>query len=302
MKIFVASLNWGLGHASRCVPIIRRYLCAEHEVVIGSDGAALDFLKTYFPNLRTIELPHLDLHYSAGKSQVATLVSQLPHIIKWIQKDGEVLERLIEKEHFDVVVSDNRFGLCPKKQINRPYMVYITHQLHIILPRLWRWLEPLAEWWHRRIIELYDECWVPDNEDINVSLGGDLSHPIRLPQNIKYIGPLSRFESYPLVNKTKIEKGRVVAVISGLEPQRTLFEKWVRSHYSNNDLIVVDGKSPYPSDDELYDLFSRAEKIVSRSGYSSIMDYAVLDVLSKAELYPTPGQSEQEYLARLCSF
>ena len=288
MKILVAPLNWGLGHATRCIPIISDLISQGHEVVIGADGQAAEYLKDRFPYLQHIALPELNLCYSSGSSQVWTIVRQLPHFFRWINRDDKARKEQPKLSTFDVVISDNRFGLRGAN-----YSIYITHQLHIMLPRGWKWLEPLLERWHRHIIERYNECWVPDYEDITQSLAGKLSHPDRLPKNVRYIGPLSRMAQY---KSRQVEcDGSIVAVISGLEPQRTIFEEAVKQQYGDK-VHIINGKPPYPSDEELADMLLRAKTIISRSGYSSIMDYHALGVLNKAQLTPTPGQPEQEYL------
>lgn len=287
MYCFVAALNWGLGHATRCVPVINRLLDDGQNVVIGSDGIALDYLRNYFPQLKTIQLPALNIRYSAGKSQTATLMLQLPEIFKWIRQDRKALQQILQHEHFDLIISDNRFGLAA------PRAVYITHQLHIRLPQPFRWLEPIAEMWHRKIIEQYTECWIPDYEDYP-GLAGELSHPHRLPHNSRYIGPLSRFQ--PPLTRPDTDNS-ILAIISGPEPQRSIFEQEIKEHYDK--VIIANGQPPFITDMELTEYMLKARQVVSRSGYSSIMDYDILGILDKAVMIPTPGQPEQEYLATL---
>ena len=314
MKILVAPLNWGLGHAARCIPLIRNYVSQGHEVVIGGDGESLDYLKAYFPSLRVIELPNLYLTYSSGSSQVWAMFRQLPHLFQWKRRDTKAVRHIQQSEHFDIIISDNRFGLHTRNTRS----VYITHQLHICLPRGWRWLEPVAELWHRHIIENYDECWVPDNAEFP-SLGGILSHPATIPRNAIYIGSLSRFEcryqignlelgirNFSSTDLTNLSDccaseriaGKRVAVLSGLEPQRSIFERQLREQYGEN-IFIINGKPPYPTDKQMAKYLSEADEIISRSGYSSVMDYAALGVLDKANMVATPGQPEQEYLAEL---
>lgn len=293
MKIFVAPLNWGLGHASRCIPLINKYLADGHEVVIGSDGEAATFLRNYFPQLRFIYLPELHLHYSGGKSQIITLLKQLPHFLHWLRQDKKIIQTIQDKERFDIIISDNRFCLA----VSDTYSVYITHQLHIFLPRNIAWLEPFAERWHRRIIGQYRECWVPDYAEYP-GLAGKLSHPTLIPKNVKFIGPLSRFSGVQMQTIPETNSIETLAIISGLEPQRSLFEQEIKKSYSNN-LLIINGKPPYPTDEQLAQYMQKAQQIISRSGYSSIMDYAALGVLNKVKMIPTPGQTEQEYLAEL---
>jgi len=316
MRILIAPLNWGLGHATRCVQLVRQYRDAGHEVVLGGDGESLVWLRRYFPNLRTIELASLDLHYSKGKSQVGAMLRALPQLLRFSLEDEARLNQLLAFEPFDLVISDNRFGLHNSKT----KCVYITHQLWIRLPRFWRWLEPLTAALHRRIYERFDEVWVPDypndNHNDNHNLSGILGHPKKVSKKVRYIGPLSRFAHHPSPVTCHLSPVtcKTLAILSGLEPQRTLLEEQVTQRLLQEDhpALIVQGKVkepftrithknleivPYLSDEELVAAMLSVEKIICRSGYSTIMDLDRLGLLQKAELIPTPGQPEQEYLA-----
>ncbi len=310
MKILIAPLNWGLGHATRCIPIIDFYLSRGDEVVLAGDGDSMTLLRKRYPHLRHVELPHLRLHYSKSNSQTLTLLRQLPHLIYWMIQDYYALQQLISMEMFDKVVSDNRFAFYSKQTT----CVYLTHQLHICLPKRWRWLEPVAEAVHRTIMHHYAEVWVPDKEQ-EPSLAGVLSHPKRRLANVRYIGPISRFMSIETMPQADMSY-HTVLLLSGLEPQRTCLEKAMVERYETmvETLLVVQGRPqaayckftrknvtvvPYMSDTQLLPYLLGAEKIIARSGYSSIMDFAALGVLSKCEFVPTPGQTEQEYLAEI---
>ena len=312
MKILVAPLNWGLGHASRCVPIIRR-LCREgHQVVLGGDGDALVYLQQHFPQLRSIELAHLNLSYSRGKRQVLAMLIALPKLLVFSLRDHRLLKRLQATEHFDQIISDNRFGLYLNPTplpLYSPTLVYITHQLHIILPRPYKWLEPFASRVHAYIYKRYGEVWVPDTPDHRLS--GELSTInsklvnsstlYTLHSKLKFIGPLSRFtDTLPLYSSTPLPPYKAVALFSGLEPHRTLFERAILERFKGHEseVLMVNGKLSNPlSDSELAYYLTHAEHIIARSGYSTIMDLDALGVLDRAELIPTPGQPEQEYLA-----
>ena len=314
MKILVAPLNWGLGHASRCVPLVQRLLDEGHEVILGGDGESLTLLRKHFPKLRYVHLAPLNLRYSAGRRQVWAMIKALPQIFFWALKDHAMLKAVLREEPIDQVISDNRFGLYNEKT----ECIYITHQLHILLPRGWKWAEHIASRMHARIYGHYNKVWVPDYADKEKCLAGDLSHhnhlPFgHLPCTIEYIGPLSRFEKSELRN-SGITKYDVVAVLSGLEPHRTMFEKEIIARYSEGTekVLIVQGLVhrpntritrggitivPYMSDTELAEALCGAKHIIARSGYSTIMDLDALGLLGKAELIPTPGQPEQEYLA-----
>jgi len=292
---------------------------------LAGDGDSLTLLRKHFPKLRYAYLAPLNLRYGKGRSQVWAIIRSLPQLIRWSIQDHTLLDALLREEMFDRVVSDNRFDLWSHKT----ECIYITHQLHIRLPKGWRWAEPLMKWWHQRIWRNYNRVWVPDYEDEKESLSGWLGHlgtdssPLS-EQKIRYIGPLSRFATdshvrngHDMVTGTTRESADgygVVAVLSGLEPQRSLMEKEIIRRYShgNQPVLIVQGLPgrpltrmkrgnitivPYLGDEEMRQAILSAGHIIARSGYSTIMDLHAFGVLDKAELIPTPGQSEQEYLA-----
>ena len=158
MKILVAPLNWGLGHASRCVPLVQRMLDEGNEVILGGDGESLTLLRKHFPKLRYVYLASLNLRFSAGKRQVLAMLSALPKLILWAYKDHIMLRSILREENIDRVISDNRFGLYNKATES----IYITHQLHIMLPKGWRWAEQIAARLHARIYTRFNKVWVPD--------------------------------------------------------------------------------------------------------------------------------------------
>ena len=305
MKILVAPLNWGLGHASRCVPVVQRLLDEGHEVILGGDGESLTLLRKHFPKLRYTYLAPLNLRYSKGKSQVFAMLRALPKLMAWSYKDHRMLKTLLREEMMDRVISDNRFGLYNK----RTECIYITHQLHILFPKGLRWLESIASRLHARVYTRYNKVWVPDYEDPKKSLAGALSHTAA---KVEYIGPLSRFQN--LLRTTSTSNYDVVAVLSGLEPHRTLLENEVMKRYAGQQekVLIVQGLMHRPNtrikrgnitilpsmnDGELATALCGAKHIIARSGYSTIMDLDALGLIDKAELIPTPGQPEQEYLA-----
>ena len=315
MTILVAPLNWGLGHASRCVPLIQRFLDEGHEVILGGDGESLTLLRRQFPKLRYTYLAPLRLRYSASRRQVWAMLKALPKLIAWAYKDHAMLQALLREEKIDRVVSDNRFGLYA----DGVETVYITHQLHILLPSPWRWLEPLAARLHARIYTRYNKVWVPDYEEPEKSLAGALSHPQLSIINyqlstLNYIGPLSRFDKDANRDVEPATTYDVVIVLSGLEPQRTLLEKELLARYRGGEqrVLLVQGLLNRPAtrikrgnitivpsmtDSELVPALLGAQHIIARSGYSTIMDLETLGLIQKVELIPTPGQPEQEYLA-----
>ena len=333
-KYLVAPLNWGLGHASRCVPLVQRLMNEGHEVILGGDGESLTLLRKHFPKLRYTYLAPLNLRYSKGQRQVGAILRALPKLISWSIQDHAMLKALLREEHIDQVISDNRFGLYSKQT----ECIYITHQLHVMLPIGWKWAEGIASRLHARIYTRFNKVWVPDYADPQKSLAGELSHPKNVQctmYNVQYIGPLSRFEKQSPITRNEVNRALaaenhqsplydIVAVLSGLEPHRTMLEQELVARFAGHEerVLIVQGLMhrpntritrgnitivPYLPDTELAAALLGASHIIARSGFSTIMDLEDLGLLNtqysilntQIELIPTPGQPEQEYLATL---
>lgn len=308
MKILVCPLNWGLGHATRCIPLIQHWIEQQHEVVVVADGHPMALLAMRFPQLRMIELPSYTIQYSRKNTQVSAILRSLPSILGGIFREHRWLKNFLRREHFDRVVSDNRFGMWHRHTES----IYITHQLNIKMPTGWTFLEPLVAQLHRYVIEQYHVCYIPDYAD-SKNLSGELAHTLPLPSHARFIGPLSRFSGKRwTVYPSNVER---VVIVSGPEPQRTLFEQEMlndalhsgektllirgipankESHYHYNNVHMIS----HIDDQSLVNALSHCKKIYCRSGYSTLMDLDALQCLHKAILIPTPGQTEQEYLAR----
>lgn len=308
-KMLICPLNWGLGHATRCVPIIRDLIADGNQIVLVADSYPLQLLKMEFPTLRTIEFPSYSIKYSAGKSQIGAMLVSFPMLVFGIIREHFWLKRLLQKEHFDLVISDNRFGMWSKKV----HSIYITHQLMVKMPKGLKFLELFVHSIHKAIIRQFDECWIPDRMEKG-ALSGDLAHKYPLPANAKFIGTKSRFQG--LVDTVPVSEYEVVAIISGVEPQRTIFEKSIVDKYitSNTKVLIIQGQPQQERIEKHIDnitLVSHlttlevaanllgAKKIIARSGYSTIMDLDALNCLHKAVFVPTPGQTEQEYLGSI---
>lgn len=308
-RILICPLDWGLGHATRCIPIIHLLLQKNIEVVVGGNGSSLALLKKEFPELTFIELPGYNIQYTNGSLALKLFLST-PKIFTAIKKEHDQLEKIIREKKIDLVISDNRFGLW-NKQVRT---IFITHQLMIKAPIGERLLYRINRYYIRK----FNECWIPDLAG-RPNLAGDLSHPYPLPANAFYIGPLSRFSLLKKVSAKPLfplkSTYHVMVIISGPEPQRQLFENIILKQALTiplNFLIVrgvtetkqtaetrnnLDIVSHLPTV-EMQEAILSSAVIVSRSGYSTIMDLSALK--KKAIFIPTPGQTEQEYLAQLC--
>ena len=288
-----------MGHATRSIPIINALLKANYEPVLASDGDALLLLQKEFPVLKSIELPSYNISYPKnGKNLTFKLLLQLPAIISAVKRERKMVSKLIDKENIAGIIADNRFGVFSKKVPS----VYITHQLNVLSGKSTFVTSKI----HQQLIKKFDECWVPDMAE-NPNYSGALGHLKKHHLNLKYIGILSRFQPKELEIKYDL-----LVLLSGPEPQRTLLENKLLIELKdfNGKILMVRGvfsaseiNAPsnfkivnYLLANELEQAINQSSLVIARSGYSTIMDLAVLG--KKAFFIPTPGQFEQEYLAK----
>lgn len=301
-RVLVAPLDWGLGHSTRDIPIIQRLLELEARPVLGADKGPLALLRDRFPELPWVRIPGVEVRYAKGASQGWAMAKQFPAMVRSVREEHHLFLDLRRQLALDAVISDQRFGLHAEGMPS----VIITHQ---VFP-----FTPFAQGVLRRInlrsIARFDRCWIPDDAE-PPGLAGDLSHGRQLPPNARYIGPLSRMEPASAIPPR--EHYEVVCVISGPEPQRSLFEQQLTEQLqriAGRHLMVL-GKPDPPLDetignvrrighlggDALTGALLQARLIVSRTGYTTLMDLARIH--RGALLVPTPGQEEQEYLGRM---
>lgn len=302
--ILVAPLNWGIGHATRCVPLIEQLKSEGNRVFLASNGRAKAFLQNRFPELPFLpDPPDYNIEYPERGSWTFSIIRQVPKILKRIRQEHQWLKEMIEQYEITHVVSDNRYGLYAPNV----HSVIITHQTAPIVPN---WSKKFVWSNIRKWLERFDECHICDEEPIEHSIGRSLSH-LNLPSNAKYIGVLSRFDSIHVeANLTY----HTVAVVSGPEPTRTQFEMELIERLRKMDAptLMIQGKTEvterkqmgnltvvsHLEDKEFAAILKGAQLVISRSGYSSLMDYRSLGI-KNVELIPTPGQTEQVYLASI---
>lgn len=301
--VLVAPLDWGLGHATRCIPIVSELTNNGCIVLIAAEGQIKNLLQTEFPELRFLDLKGYRIKYSRSKYLMPVkMLLQLPKILYRIYAENRWLKKAVIDHKINAVIADNRMGLYHKKIP----CIYITHQLCIKTGN--RFTEFLAQKIHYHYINKFKACWVPDEKGVH-NLAGDLSHPQQLPNiAVTYLGPLSRFE-----RSEEPEKYDLSVILSGPEPQRTIFENLAISaleHMPEKTCLIrgLPGKSQmlllknhsvsiknHMPAEELKQVIQQSGMVITRCGYSSVMDLVKLG--KKAILVPTPGQTEQQYLA-----
>ncbi len=300
-RILICPLDWGLGHASRCVPLIKQLQAQNNQVVVACTDWQKTFLQNEIEGVAYTALFGYNVKYSKSISLGAKLFLQSLRISFIIKKERSWLKEFLTHNKIDVVISDNRFGLYNKNVES----VFITHQLFVPAP----FLSGMVNKINRYYIKKYNACWVPDFEEEENSLTGKLAHGDSKLKQINYIGPLSRFTRSASTSEKKYD---VLILLSGVEPQRTLLEEKLTEAFAGTNFKIAlvrgiesDIQKQFPGNfsifntantKELEGLFLTSHEIICRSGYSTLMDLRALGL--KALLVPTPGQTEQEYLAQ----
>ncbi len=308
-RVLVCPLGWGLGHASRLIPVILGLNKYGFEVLAAGDEPQMNFLKSHFPDIKTIIFPSLKVKLVKRSTQLLPLIGIAIKIPYLLIKEHFVLKRIVKDYNIGIVISDNRYGLWGKKIKS----VLITHQLSIVFPMPFRFLKPVGEYLVRVMANRFTFCWLPDYADKN-NLAGDLSHPKKTPANARYIGLLSRFQGKS-IEHIPLEWD-LVGIVSGPSPQRELLIESITNYSKKQKLktLVVMGNlkngttifenegifyTGHLKDNDFIKAVNSSKYLITRAGYSTIMD--LVAVGKGGLIVPTPGQTEQEYIASYLS-
>ncbi|MFA6126645.1 MAG: glycosyltransferase [Bacteroidales bacterium] len=309
--ILVSPLEWGLGHTVRVVPFIRKAVAEGHRVILASDGVSLDFLRFHFPGLEWVRMPFYPIRYPQNGQFFQKLLPQVPGILRAIRKNHQQLAEIVAQFGITEILCDHRYGMYHKNV----HSIFITNQLWLKAPKGWQFGERPVYRIHRMALHLYSEIWIADHPG-EPNLSGLLTHPSRLPRNAKYIGPVSRFRDVTPVSPDHPWAFEVLALVSGPEPQRSLFEDLLKERFKRQGTraLILRGLPPatpdtqpvitqdgdiqlidHARDEQLYWYMQQAREIICRPGNSTLSDLLFLG--KTALLVPTPGQTEQEYVA-----
>ena len=305
MKIIYAVCSWGLGHATRSLPVIRALVSEHNEVTVISNGRSLEVLrKELGDTVNYADIPDYPMLVSENTRQfIAKSMVYWPVFIKRIEDGLAELQKILRQSHYNCIFSDARYDMYSKKIPS----IFMSHQMRIMNPLRIRMFERTMERFNMFFFRRFGTVLVPDYKDD--SLSGDLSHHLRRIQEdrLHYVGVLSDFR------KRRVKKDIDYLIsISGPEPQRSFLEDKLMTQAQDLDgtIVVTLGKAEarsvtkqkhltkysFVNKDLREELLNRAHLVISRSGYSTIMDLAVIG--TKALLIPTPGQIEQEYLSK----
>ena len=303
-RILISPLNWGLGHATRLIPVIDALNKQGHYCILAGESPSIDILKDAFPELPSEALKGFNVKLSQSNRQWIKLLKQTNTLLRAIKKEQQQTQVLIKKHRIDLIISDNRYGVYSKEVAS----VIITHQTQPYLGSSLRFLRPLSRLITKRLLNQFDECWIPDTKG-HKTLSGSLSIPFKsLPT--RHLGILSRLAIHQTATNP-IQAADVLIILSGPEPHRSQLEEILLKKFMNINLTVVILKAqprskarkinnilllPHCNSSNLKKLIYTSRYIICRSGYSTLMD--LMHCGKKAILIPTPGQFEQEYLAK----
>ena len=286
-RILVAALDWGMGHTTRIVSLLRQLKNQQNQLIFAGNQAQCQFIKAEFSEIELTELSGYEIQLDSKKSTYWQLFRQGFKVKKAMTAEKEWLSKFVADNKVDLIISDNRYGFYHPKIKS----ILVTHQLNLQIPYFCRVVNRNL----RRMIEKFDCCWVPDTA--NRLLSGELSHTkLKIP--IVYTGILNRFQKLQL----PIDFDYLV-ILSGPEPEKTNFKQEILKQLSANpsSVCIVGAQvtgyhcHPNPTTTELAELIAKSDTIISRAGYTTLME--MVDLNKKAILIPTKGQYEQVYLA-----
>ncbi len=311
-NILICPLEWGLGHAARMIPLASALRDMNNNIIIGSGDEHLALFRKELPGLSYLNFSGFRPGYSKFLPQYLSMLLKTPILLYHIIKEHFELKKIIREYSIDIVISDNRFGLWNSHITS----VYITHMPLIPFPKPFRFLEFIGILLHRAVINKYSLCFIPDLPgELNVS--GRLSHGLKLPDNVRYTGILSRFNSIGQTDKVKkLKYPYNTVILSGPEPQRGILKQKLTTIFRDKIPVTVMLEGAPGKENgtvtsgnitfinhlltlEMKEMISGSQSIITRSGYTTIMELISLNC--SALLIPTPGQTEQEYLAESLS-
>ncbi|MGH8215001.1 MAG: glycosyltransferase [Rhodanobacteraceae bacterium] len=308
-RILYGVYHWGLGHATRSLGLIQALLERGDEVtILMQPGAGMSLLQSELGDACEY-FPFRDTPAPFSRYPVVfylRMTAAMPWVLAGYRREHRVTEKLVAERHFDCVVSDSRFGVWSSEVPS--YCIF--HSIHQVVPFFSRFTERVTEWGQRDLLKGFTKILIPDVAD-NGGLSGWLGHDPDFDWGegrLVHIGPLSS------VPRMDVEQDiDVFFSVSGIEPQRGLLEDLVLAALPrlSGKIVVTLGRPKndgerreiagatvhgYLNRERQAEMLNRAKLVMTRSGYTTLMELAGLG--RRALFVATPGQSEQEYLAR----
>ncbi|MCL4376827.1 MAG: hypothetical protein M1409_00390 [Actinobacteria bacterium] len=305
-KILISPLSWGLGHASRIVPIAKEFLRRGHAVTFATSGRALIFLHNEFPQCETIEFKDYPAPFTSTPFFAAKFALYIPAMLKAIQGEKKETDRILSQKKFDLIISDARFGVYSKDIPS----FFINHQLRFRAPLFFKPVDLWSEYFHTYFHTNFQRVIIPDNPPGEASLLGslDVSNQPATNKIAYYCGILAAAEKidiredidYLITISTpggpNYLENKILKQICSLSGKKTILLARPEENFEYELFPGTIVKS-YASRKEMNVLMNRSKFIITRGGYTTIMEIAELDKQS-AMLIPIPGHTEQQYIAR----
>jgi len=308
MDIIYSICSWGFGHATRSLPVLRKLIEENHTITVISHGRTLKLLQKELGDTVSYEdIPDYPILISKNTEQfIAKSIVYWPYFIKRMEDGVQHLKKILETTPCDRIISDGRYDMYSRSIPS----IFISHQMRIMNPLRFKLFERGSETFNLFFFKRFRDIIVPDYKENDLT--GDLSHNLRkIDENkLHYVGLLSDFEK-----KDQKKDIDYFFSISGPEPQRSYLEQTIMEQIGAIDghIVITLGKTeehdhpeldhiqiyPYLPKEKREEILNRSKLVISRSGYSTIMDLAVIG--TKALMIPTPGQIEQQYLAAYLS-
>ncbi|MEZ5173619.1 MAG: hypothetical protein R2850_08970 [Bacteroidia bacterium] len=298
--MLVSPLDWGMGHATRCIPVIQACLDAGAEVIVCGSNTVVKRIQIDFPDLKYFSEELYIPAYSKALPAWIKILLQLPLLLKSERSSYARIQALVKNEEINIIISDNRYFVHANSCVN----VLVSHQLNPRLPGILKFLQPVLRNRIAGLCSQFQYVWVPDLNDKR-ALSGALSVNKFLDNKIRFCGVLSRFKPAKL---DEVQGEYDLLILSGPQPQpMVLFEKIAALYADSSRTLQVISATTMPvlphvkthvlPDNKTFEaLVLKARNIICRPGYTTLMDLVNLN--RTALLIPTPGQTEQEYLAK----
>jgi len=304
LRVLFGVCSWGLGHATRDLPLLRRMIKTGHTLTLVGIGRSLDLLKDELKDACSyFTIPDYSSAYSERDFSVARFLSYFPIYMNEIVQEHSQIKKLIKREKYERIISDNRYGVYNKEIPS--YL--ISHQLRFIAPGRVKLFEMATEGFNYSFFKYnFSKFLVPDYKEDGLS--GDLSHNLKYfkEEKIEYLGVLS-----DLRKRETAEDIDYFIPLSGPEPQRTILEKKIleQAPLLKGKVVIALGKPEDPRNETVNhlrvfgylgrkrqeEIMNRSKLVITRPGYTTVMELSLLG--KKALFIPTPGQTEQVYLA-----
>jgi UDP:flavonoid glycosyltransferase YjiC (YdhE family) len=287
-RILFKCLDWGSGHVARSLSLLKQLVAQENELVVCCTANQQSIFEGYQIRATYLVEGGFQFRFKGDGNFTSEMRRNAWRFSRWIKFEKNQTDKLVEKHQISLVLSDHCYGF----RSNKTPSIFITHQ--VSLPPKSGWI---AQRIHRKWMNKFDTIWIMDEAETR--LAGELSEST---DKSKYIGFYSRFHAQEII----VVPNKIVGIVSGPEPYSEQFFSWIIDQYGTENLVLISPKkySEVPENVKLItdwlladEEIVSAETIISRNGYSTLMDLQFLK--KKAVLIPTPGQLEQEYLAGL---